>query len=542
MTNQAPEQLPEEDIPEAVVTKSSGISIVWLIPIVAALIGGWIAYKAFSEIGPTITISFETADGLVAGKTKVKYKNVEVGLVEDIVLDEKLDSVLVTVQMDKGSEEYLTEKTRFWVVRARISAGSVSGLDTLLGGAYIGIDPVAGGKFIKKFTGLEKAPVVTSDQPGQHFILKADRLGSLNVGAPIYFRQIKVGEVVQYELAEDDTSVDFKVFINAPHHIKVTENTRFWNASGVDVSLSSEGLDVEMESMVSLLIGGIAFEVREDEEKGEPAAENTVFKLFHNHEAAYEKKLTIKERALLYFDGSVRGLEQGAPVEFRGIRLGQVLDINAEYNQKTLEFKIPVLIELEPERLGGPYREMAMKERLSQLDRLVANGMRAQLKTGNLITGKLYVEMDFYPDAAKEEARMSGKYPVIPTIPTSLDQLTKDVKALLAKMNQFPMDQIGKELTKSLADLDKTIIQAEQTLKTIDHLFAPDSPIPQDLQKVFHQAEATLKTIDHMFAPNAPLPQELQQALQEMSRATRSLRVLADYLERHPEALIKGKE
>jgi paraquat-inducible protein B len=515
MTNQAPEQSPGEGIPEAVVTARSGISIVWLIPIVAALIGAWVAYSAFSDVGPTITITFETAEGLVAGKTKVKYKDVDVGLVQDVELGEDLKTVNVTAQMHKGAKKYLTETTRFWVVRARITAGSVSGLDTLLAGAYLGMDPVNGGEFVNEYKGLEKQPVVTTDRPGKNFLLKARRLGSLSVGAPIYFRQIRVGEVVSYELADDNQSIDFKVFINEPHHLQVTENTRFWNASGLDVSLTAAGINVEMESAISLLVGGIAFEVPDHEQPGEAVDENSVFTLFGSHKLALEKITTIKERSLLYFDGSVRGLSKGAPVEFRGIEIGQVIDIDARYDSKTGKFVIPVLIEIEPEKLGDRLKEVpTLEERLSQLEKLTELGLRAQLKTGNLLTGQLYVDLDFYPDLPRQDVTLSGKYPQILTIPTSLDEITRGVKALLVKLDRFPIDQLGNDLTKSLASLNKAI----------------------------KQAEGTLKTVDRMFAPNAPLPQELQQALQELTAATRSLRVLADYLERHPEALLKGKE
>ena len=515
MTNPAAEQSPGAAIPEAVVSTHSGISIVWLIPIVAAVIGAWVAYKTYSEIGPTITITFDTAEGLVAGKTKVKFKNVDVGLVQDVDLADDLKTVHVTAQMHKGSKKYLTEKTRFWVVRARITAGSVSGLETLLAGAYIGMDPVNGGKFVSKYKGLEKYPIVTTGQPGQHFILKASRRGSLDIGAPIYFRQIKVGEVVSYELAKDGNSVDFKVFINEPHHLKVTENTRFWNASGIDVSLTAAGFNVEMESAVSLLIGGIAFEVPDYEPEGEVADENTVFTLFGDHKSALEKIATITERSLLYFEGSVRGLSKGAPVEFRGIEIGKVLDIDAKFDEQTDKFLIPVLIEIEPEKLGERLTEApTLEERVARLDKVVALGLRAQLKTGNLLTGQLYVDLNFYPDLPQQEVTLSGKHPQIPTIPTSLDEITRSVKGLLEKLNRFPIDKVGNDLTKSLASLNKTIIQADETLKTVDAMFAAD----------------------------APLPQELQQALQELTEAARSLRVLADYLERHPEALLKGKE
>lgn len=507
-------QGPENDIPEAVTKARSGISIVWVIPLAAALIGAWVAYKSFSETGPTILITFESAEGLEAGKTKVRYKDVEVGLVKAVDLEKDLEHVQVTVQMNKGARKYLTEKTRFWVVKARISAGTVSGLSTLLGGAYIAIDPVTRGKFVKRFTGLEQVPVVTTGQPGQHFRLKAERRGSLEIGAPIYFRQIRVGEVVSYQLSEDAETIDFKIFINEPHHTKVTENTRFWNASGIDVSLSATGVRVDMESAVSLLTGGLAFEVPPDTPPGDVAQENKVFKLYANRGVAFQPEITVTEKYLLYFDGTVRGLAPGAPVEFRGIELGKVVSIDLEFDVETEEFHIPVLIDFEPERFGGDVTERTSAERRNTLEELVARGFRAQLKTGSILTGKLYVDFDFFPDAARQELRQANGYTVVPTVPTSIEEITRSVTAVLDKVKKFPFDSIGADMSKSMANLDKTLVQAEGMLETIDNMFAQDSPISQ----------------------------EVQQALREMTDAARSLRILADYLERHPEALLRGKE
>ena len=513
MTDKTAGNMPDDDIPEAVVKPRSGISIVWIIPIVAALIGAWVAYKSFSEVGPTIIITFENAEGLVAGKTKVKYKDVEVGMVEAIDLESDLKHVRVTVQMNKGAEEFLTEKTRFWVVKAHIRAGSVSGLGTLLGGAYIAIDPVNGGKFVKKFTGLESVPVVTTDQPGQHFRLKASRRGSLDIGAPIYFRQIKVGEVVSYQLSEDGEGVDFKVFINEPHHLKVSENARFWNASGIDVSLSAAGFKVDMESAVSLLSGGLAFGVPPEAPPGDMAEENRVFTLYEDRSAAFQQEITLRTKYLLYFDGTVRGLAAGAPVEFRGIEMGRVVSVDLEFDMDTQSFQIPVLIELEPERFGKQAAEYIEEERKELAKELVAHGFRGQLKSGNMLTGALYVDLDFHPDAEKEEIRLVNGYPVLPTVPTSLEEITRNVTAVLDKVKGFPLDKIGADMTKTIANLDKTLVQAEGTLKTIDNMFAADSP----------------------------LSQELQTSLRELADAARSLRILSDYLERHPEALLKGK-
>jgi paraquat-inducible protein B len=514
MTEKTAGKMPDDDIPEAVVKPRSGISIVWIIPIVAALIGAWVAYKSFSEVGPTIIITFENAEGLVAGKTKVKYKDVEVGLVNKVDIAEDLEHVLVTVEMHKDAREYLTEKTRFWVVKARIRAGSVTGLGTLLGGAYIAMDPVNGGKFVKKFTGLESVPVVTRDLPGQYYLLKAKRRGSLDMGAPIYFRQIKVGEVVSYRLSEDAKTVDFEVFINEPHHVKVRENTRFWNASGLDVSLSAAGFKVDMESTVSLLTGGLAFEVPPDTPPGDAAPANKVFTLYENREAAYQPEITLRRKFLLYFDGTVRGLMPDAPVEFRGINLGRVVSVDLEFDLDNEEFRIPVFIELEPERLNTKTVELTEAEQRDIMDELVARGLRAQLKTGNLLTGSLFVDLEFYPDAEEEEVQHVAGNRVLPTVPTSIQEITRNVTAVLDKVKEFPFDKIGADMTSAIANLDKTLVQADETLKTIDRMFADDSAISQ----------------------------ELMTSLRELADAARSLRILSDYLERHPEALLRGKE
>jgi len=514
MTDNITGNIPENDIPEAVVKPRKGISIVWIIPIVAALIGAWVAYKAMSEVGPTIVITFKDAEGLMAGKTKVKYKDVDVGLVKEVDLSDDLKHVRVTVEMHTGSRAYLTEKTLFWVVKARISAGTVSGLGTLLGGAYIAMDPVNGGKFVKDYVGLETVPVVTTDQPGQHFRLKASRRGSLDVGAPIYFRQIQVGEVVNYELSEDAQTVNFKIFINEPHHLKVRENTRFWNASGIDVNLSAAGFNVEMESAVSLISGGLAFEVPPNAPPGEVAAENKVFTLHDSRTAAFQREITVRHQFLLYFDGTVRGLEPNAPVEFRGIKLGRVVSVDLEFDMDKQEFHIPVLIELEPERFSLGFVELTEVEDRRLNEELVARGLRAQLKTGNILTGMLYVDLDFYPDAKEEKIRSVNGTDVIPTVPTSIQEITRNVTAILNKVKEVPFDKIGADMTRVIANLDKTMVQADETLKTINNMFAEDSAISE----------------------------EIKTSLRELADAARSLRILSDYLERHPEALLRGKE
>jgi paraquat-inducible protein B len=521
MTNPQPEQPSADAIPEAVVTQRSGVSIVWLIPLIAALIGGWLAWKAFSEQGPTITISFKSAEGLEAGKTKIKYKDVEIGQVENVELSDDLTHIIVTAKMVKSADEYLTDKTQFWVVRASVRAGQVTGLGTLLSGAYIGIDPVTSGKRVRHFEGLETPPVVTAGQPGSHFLLKAEKRGSLDVGAPVYYRQIQVGEVVAYDVGEDADSIDFKIFVHAPYDQKVHENTRFWNASGLDVSVTAQGIKVDTESLTSILIGGIAFGSPENEAPGAVAQQEQVFPLYESREAAREKKYEEKRRFLLYFDGSVRGLSPGAPVEFRGIQIGEVVDVKLELNVSSQEFQIPVLIDLEPGRIAltgqipPEWANLGKVERQNRFfNQLVAEGLRAQLKTGNLLTGKLVVDMDIYDKVKTAAIDYHGTYPVLPTIPTSLEELANRVSAILDKLDQFPIDRIGKNMDATLEGLQLTVTQTQKTLVALEKTLSTDSPVQQ----------------------------QLQQTLEELSGAARSLRLLADYLERNPEAILRGKQ
>ena len=298
-----------DDLPEPVVRSPiNKISLVWIIPLLAAIIGGWLAYRSVTEKGPAITIAFESAEGLEAGQTKIKYKEVELGKVVKILLSSDRDHVLVKAELDKQAEGLLSEKTRFWVVRARVGATEVKGLSTLFSGVYIAMDPGPPGPPVDHFKGLNTPPIVTSGIPGRHFILAAERRSSLDIGSPVYYRQIKAGEVVAYDLAPDGQTIRFNIFVRAPYDQNVFENTQFWNVSGFDFSLSARGIQLKTETLSTLLMGGIAFSLPEDSPSGNRAEEETVFTLFENVEASRVKHYAFKTRWLIYFNGSVRGL------------------------------------------------------------------------------------------------------------------------------------------------------------------------------------------------------------------------------------------
>jgi paraquat-inducible protein B len=493
-------------------------SLVWIVPIVAAIAGGWIAVTRILERGPQIEIGLLTAEGLEAGKTKIHYNGVDVGTVTAIRLSDDHRRVVATADMATDTEKLLVEDTHFWVVRPRISGANVSGLGTLISGAYIGMEIGQAKKSRRHFTGLESPPVVTGDTPGRFYTLKTSNLGSLDYGTPIYFRRLAVGEVASYQLDEDGIALSVKIFVRQPYDRYVTTDTRFWHASGIDLSLTASGLSVQTQSLLSILVGGIAFETPENTKPGTPPAADTVFSLFSDRTDAFKLPARDPQTYTLVFQQSVRGLSPGAPVEFRGIPIGEVAEIGARFDAETFKFAAPVTIHLDAERLGVKVVDLPAGSDLASIrrqviDSLVAHGVRAQLQTGNLLTGQLYVSFDVFPDAAPATVDWSRTPVELPTMPGEFQAIEASVVNIIKKLDQVPFGEIGDDLRNTIAELDRTLKSARQAVESADNLIAP----------------------------NSTLRAELGGTLQEVSRAARGIRVLADYLERHPEALLRGK-
>ncbi len=547
--NQPPEHL-AGDIPvaDATTARRSRFSLVWLIPIVAAIVGAWLVYTALSERGPTITIRFETGEGLAAGKTKIKYRDVEVGTVESVTLSEDLSGVIVRAEMAHEAGQYLREGTRFWVVRARVAAGEVTGLSTLLSGAYIGIDPVSEGRRRRSFVGLEEPPVITLDDPGREFVLISDRLGSIQRGTPVYYRQIKVGEVTDYKLLEDGR-IQTRIFIAEPNDSRVKKSTRFWNASGVEFDLTADGLRFSMESLTSLAVGGIAFDTSVGLQADEEAPENHIFTLYENETASRTPTYELKEYYVLYFDQSVKGLRPGAPVEFRGFKMGQVLDVGVEWDEENLTIKMPVLIEIEPER----FRVAAGTSSAEKLDTqdIVNKGMRAQLQTGNLLTGAKLVGLDFFPDAPPATVTERRGYSVWPTVPSPTGAIAQDVSSILRKLDNVPFDQIGQDLASTAdgvsrlvnsPDLQQALTSLTEALEQVKLLSVQlGEEVGPSVTRTLQETERTVASFRRLVDEDSATTRETQRLLIELSDAARSIRDLTDYLERHPEALLRGK-
>ncbi|CAB3797181.1 Intermembrane transport protein PqiB [Paraburkholderia caffeinitolerans] len=532
-----PEKTP--DFPNAEATPRSRwrLQVVWLVPVLAVLIGGWLAVKAVIEKGPTITISFLTADGLEAGKTKVKFKNVDIGLVKTITLTPDHERVIATADINKNATNMLVDTTRFWVVRPRISGGTVSGIGTLLSGSYIEMDVGKTKAERREFVGLETPPAIANDVPGREFILKSTNMGSLDVGTPVYFRRLQVGQISGYKLDPDGHGVTLRVFINAPYDKFVLTDTRFWHASGVDVTVGSGGIQVNTQSLVSIMIGGVAFESLPNGFDDAVAATDSTYTLFPDRADAMKAHYHVVVKYVADFTESVRGLTVGAPVDFRGIVVGEVTAIYTRFDPKTQKFTIPVEIDLYPELFTSRYEAGAISApggRVSNdphalADRLVARGLRLQLKTGNLLTGQLYLAADFFPDAPKATVNWASSPPELPTVPGNLQRLQDNITQLVAKLNTIPFDAIGKNARETLAS-------AKTLLNDLDTMIVPQA------QGTLAAAHAALDSANNALQPDSALQQNATDMIQELSRTATAFRTLADYLERHPEALIRGKQ
>ncbi|OPY90270.1 MAG: Paraquat-inducible protein B [Syntrophus sp. PtaU1.Bin208] len=531
--------------------KKMRFSVVWIIPVVAALVGLGIAVQQILSKGPTITIVFKKAEGVEEGKTLVKYKDVNIGRVEKVELSKDFTRVVVTAKINKSAEGLIVDDAKFWVEQPRVTLSGVSGIGTLLSGNHIGLELGKSAKARRQFVGLDEPPAITIDQPGRQFVLQGDNLGSVGIGSPLYYRRLNVGRVIGYGLAKDGRSIDIKVFVNAPYDKYVLPQTHFWHASGIDFSLGANGLSVQTQSFVSMLVGGIAFETFSLVPDTTPAAEDTVYKLYDNYAAAAKEPEKIVTDYVLYFQESLRGLSVGAPVTYLGLPVGEVTRVGLEYNPKTEGLRPRVDVSIYQARfvehltMAAPVQQKVQSEteRRGFVQRMVDMGLRAQLRSGNLVTGQLYVALERFPNAPKVKLNWSKPPYEIPVMHGSLQDLETKVNGIIAKIDKVPFDAIGEEAKKTLVSLNSAMKAADKTLKSVDSEILPEvKTTVKDLRKAIAAAERVLASTDNtLVGKEAQAQQELRTALQDISRAARAISELAEYLERHPDALIRGK-
>lgn len=549
----------ENGLPEAA-TRRQGFAWIWLVPLIAALVAGYLGYERYSRLGPLVVVTFSSADGLTAGQTPVRYKSLQVGTVERVRLNEDLTRVRAEMRMTREVEDRVGEGARFWVVRPRLSAGSVTGLDTLVSGSYVEFDPAPpGGEALREFTGLEDAPGVRAGEPGRVFTLRANKLGSLDRGSPVFFRDVAVGEVLSFEPPGLDGEIKLRAFVRSPYDAYLRDGSRFWNASGASVQFGPGGVRLELASIRALVAGGVAFDTPPEARDQPPVPDSAVFELYDSREAAESATSPGRLTFLTYFGGSVRGLAVGSPVELRGMRVGSVIDVRLEFVRETETFRVRVRLAVEPARISYPSGRSQEEIRVL-VERMVAQGVRAQLRSGSLLTGQMVVALDAVPDAEPATVRIQGEEIVLPSVEGGGDVMTA-MAAVAGKLENFPLDQIGRnlagtleavnglvagpELGQALSALTGTLEQARGLVRRTDEGLAPLlrrlPSIAADLDAAITRAGSAVGAIESGYGPNSDINRQLEQLMEQATDAARSVRLLADYLDRHPEALIRGR-
>lgn len=551
-----PEPNDDVELPQATVVppRRSRISIVWIIPVLAALVGIGIAVQRIRSEGPTITIVFKAAEGIEAGKTFIRYKDVIIGQVKSVQFTEDYAQVEVTAKITKRAAGLMVDDAQFWVVRPTITLSGITGLNTLLSGNYIGFEAGASDVERTEFIGLDKAPFVAG-QLGREFVLTAEDLGSLAAGSPLYYRHLPVGQVIDFDLTPDGKSVRIHVFVNAPYDKFVSLGTRFWRTSGITVSAGANGFDIKTESLASLLVGGLAFDAPPFVHDTTVAPPDSIFALHEDRDTAMKARDAMTRLYVLRFNESLRGLSVGAPVTYLGIQIGEVVDIGFDFEPEKANIAPRVAITFYPERLlvfADPSQQKRVEEHLKSderrrnafLQRMIdERGLRAQLRTGSLLTGQLYVAFDYFPKAPKAGIVTRKGVTELPVVASGLVDLEAKLSSILDKIDRTPIEEIGAALRKDLESLDATLAGAQRLVTRVDTELVPSIKTDLDaLRSTLGAMERTLKNADAtLLGPDAPAQQELRDALVEFTRAARSMRVFLDYLERHPEAPIRGK-
>jgi len=512
------------------------LRLVWIVPIVAAIVGLTLMVHSWRERGPRVAITFESGEGLEVGKTLVKYRDVTIGRVSQITLSDDRTHVEVVADLVRSASDLAAEGAQFWVVRPRIGIGWASGLSTLLSGAYIGVEPGAGGGERRThFVGLEIPPPLAHATRGRRIVLEAHDLGSLGAGSPIYFHRLQVGRVIDVHLDDNTGEAQVIVFIDAPHDKVVTPATRFWNASGVDLDLNADGLKVRTQSIATVLAGGIALADAPSGPDANVAGPGADFRLYRDEQSAMAPPDGEPHIIRMRFEKPLRGLAVGAPIEFIGVEIGMVTSIDVGYEPKTQHFPVFVTGKIYPRRMGLAYTTMLADGRPDTDDflavltgQLVSHGLRAQPRSGNLLTGRLYLALDFVPSAGRVTFNPAARPVEVPTVESNMGELQAGIAHVVKKLEALPLDQVVNHLDQDLTDLHGTLGHVNDTL------------LPSATQTLGTMHEA-LESVDGLLTTDSAFRSDLEQTLGDVQQTLRSFRALADYLDRHPEALIKGR-
>lgn len=541
-------------VPTAGVQRRRRLPLIWLVPIITGLIAVWLAWDTYSKRGPTITVSFASAAGLTAGQSQLKFKDVTMGTVRSVAVSPDLTKVLVTIETTREATPLLTDKTIFWIVKPQLFAGNVSGLDTLLSGSYVGMLPsTEAGRPQREFVGKADPPILTTAVPGTTFILETRRLGAISLGSPIFYRDLEVGTVLGWDLGDMARTVAVHAFVRAPFDKYVHDDSTFWNASGVTIKLAGTGIEVQLESVKALLMGGVAFESKPGTSAPVSTA-NHRFTLYSNREAARAAGFSYHLQVMSNFSGSVAGLDVGADVTLHGLKIGEVTEVGLVFDPELKRIVAPVRYRIDAERIEGLGAIKGVPPG-TIAEEMVKRGFRAVLQAPSLIAPGKIVALEFVPDAPPAELRRDGDVFIVPSSEGGgFDSITRSANELLSKINRIDFDSIGVRVASIAKGLDSTIngpeiksilADTQDTMRKIDAGVGPAMAklpdIANQLQGALTQVSRLAASINAGYGGESRLNRDIENLVRQFTETVRSVRALSDLLTRNPEALIKGR-
>jgi len=526
---------------EADIQPMKSISSIWFVPVIAVFMGLWMVYYQWSTGGPLINIEFTSAAGLVAGKTKIKYRNVDVGEVTKISLNEKSDGVLIVARIKKSAEKLLVEDSKFWVVSPKITLAGISGLSTLISGEFIEIEPGKSDKAKFDYTGLDDPPVTPAGTPGLHITLNSKDQFAYSKGDPIIYKGLAVGKFEDIHFNFYERVVYYNAFIKAPYHQLVTSNTKFWDVSGFQIDLNADGLSVNTGNVQSLITNGVTFGIPTGLDIGESITERAYFDIYPNYETADDERYKESVEIVILVSDSIRGLKVGAPVEYRGVHIGKVISTNmlaktAPDEMLKHEIKIPVLIGLQPGRVGLPDNAIGVARMTEQNRFWVKQGLKATLTTGNLLTGRLFVELQHFNDQPLDKLETYAGFPVMPIITNEFSQIAGKAGKFMDSLNKLPLDSLSNNANQLFKEFTQTAKELQGLSQNLEKLLADANS-----EKLSQQLSKTLKNISNLtndFSSGSKGYEDIRKSLKALKDTMQELSPLLKQLNHQPNGLI----
>ncbi|GAB2713841.1 intermembrane transport protein PqiB [Halomonas garicola] len=532
---------PTSGLDRAKASAQARLSPIWIIPLIAVVIGMWLVYDNYSSRGTQIKLTMENAEGIEAGKTLIRTRNVEVGQVQSVRLSDDLSHAVIGARIHPEAEDMLTEDSRFWVVKPRIGREGISGLNTVLSGAYIQLEPGSSDELKREFTVSDVPPVAPTGVAGLQLTLVSELGNSMKVGDPVSYQGYTVGRVEEVNFKPEERQVSHNIFIEKPYASLVTDNTRFWNTSGIDFRLDADGIRVNLESLEALLGGGVTFGVPADLPTGQAVDSNTRFSLYADEDSARQGTFDRYIEYVLLVDDTVRGLKKGAPVEFRGVRVGTVAAVpwnfTAPQPDSRSSFAIPVLIRIEPQRLGIADEGLDLDEWQTRFRQMFDIGLRATLKNGNLLTGALFVDLNFQDSESDDYAAETfADVRVFPTTTGGFAQIQAQITTLLEKLNELDVDPLLDGLDRNMQAAEATLNEVQGVSESLNNLL--DSPETQNIGSNLNETLKELRTTLEGVSPNSPAYRDILSTMERIERLLRDLQPLTKTLNENPRALL----